>query len=300
VDIFKITNNKKYLEFYIEINKTRAELRSNNYSNTALNCYICKAKDHLAPGCNSLKNKDALYKLKYKDRRHKTDKEITKIYDIIIKRKRSSRLNILNNYRNSSTNIERSFTGTSEDRGFFSSDTDSDMHLPFNNESNSVSSCQVSVFNTDIKDVINNYNENNINKDNALDDKNSEHSNNNDDDNNNDKQHNINITDKVEEEEEINNTMDYFKKLNRISEQSDEKSDSSVIMNPHLTKSILFRGDISNNEEAKIKKINIDTIEQMNEGTNSVFVYNILTTTERESNNHLRTTSEEYDKLIIN
>ncbi len=56
------------------------------YGNMNIRCFLCQSEFHIATNCTLLTEKDNLYKLRYKDKLHKTEDFIEKTYQILIER----------------------------------------------------------------------------------------------------------------------------------------------------------------------------------------------------------------------
>ncbi len=78
---FQQLHKDKFKNLEEDLINLRAEIRRKNYSELNLKCYLCEADSHIAPDCQKLKNISDYFFFKFKDRRHKSEQEIKRIYD---------------------------------------------------------------------------------------------------------------------------------------------------------------------------------------------------------------------------
>jgi CRP-like cAMP-binding protein len=90
IDVFKEMaykfhqiNQEKFKLFEDDISKLRKEIRAKQYSKLKLKCYLCDANLHIAPDCPKLMDINEFFEFKFKDRRHKTEQEIKRIFEYI-------------------------------------------------------------------------------------------------------------------------------------------------------------------------------------------------------------------------
>jgi len=96
----------------------RKEIRGKDYSKLKLKCYLCDSNVHIAPDCTKLKSFDEYFKFNFKDKKHKTEAEIKKVYDLISRNSGSTQLIQTYQYLNLNTS-NPSFTKNTKD-SFFS------------------------------------------------------------------------------------------------------------------------------------------------------------------------------------
>jgi CRP-like cAMP-binding protein len=90
---FKSMHQSKFKEFEDELSILRKEIRQKIYLKLKTKCYLCEASTHIAPDCSKLKNFNEFFKFNFKDRRHKTEAEIKRIYDFVASNSGSTNIN---------------------------------------------------------------------------------------------------------------------------------------------------------------------------------------------------------------
>jgi hypothetical protein len=78
--IFRFSHRQKFENLRNDIEKILSSIRTRNYIDLNLSCYMCDSHQHLAPECTRLRIFDEFYKLKFKDKKHKTETELEFIY----------------------------------------------------------------------------------------------------------------------------------------------------------------------------------------------------------------------------
>jgi CRP-like cAMP-binding protein len=115
---FKQIAPGKFKNFEEDLLKLRTEIRGKDYSKLKLKCYLCGSDAHIAPDCTKLKSFDEYFKFNFKDKKHKTEAEIKKVYDLISRNSGSTHLLQTYQYLNINTS-NPSFTKNTKD-SFFS------------------------------------------------------------------------------------------------------------------------------------------------------------------------------------
>lgn len=78
--IFRFSHRQKFENLRTDIEKILTSIRTKNFIEINLSCYMCDSHKHLAPECTKLRIFDEFYKLRFSDRKHKTETELEFIY----------------------------------------------------------------------------------------------------------------------------------------------------------------------------------------------------------------------------
>ena len=69
------------------IDEIFVKLRQEKYGELDISCYLCSNyTEHIARDCPLLQNKEDIFKLKFKKKKYRSDKEIEEIYNLINKK----------------------------------------------------------------------------------------------------------------------------------------------------------------------------------------------------------------------
>jgi CRP-like cAMP-binding protein len=80
--IFRKRNESKFKELEKDLNQIRKEIRDRDYKKLKLNCYFCHSTEHIAKDCFKMNSLDEYFRLKFKDKKHRTEQELKKIFDL--------------------------------------------------------------------------------------------------------------------------------------------------------------------------------------------------------------------------
>jgi CRP-like cAMP-binding protein len=80
---FRQLHLEKFKNFEEDLLKLRVDIREKNYNKLNLKCYLCEGNSHIAADCMKLKNISEYFFFKFRDRRHKSEQEIKRIFDYV-------------------------------------------------------------------------------------------------------------------------------------------------------------------------------------------------------------------------